>query len=124
MTNTGAETAEQGWDVPWYRVRTDRFMASFLPRAVEDLGTVRNVDVEVRLTADDARWSATVFTLAEVDRLMKHWSRTGEELGGLYPWCSGGLVVRDADIGNMTQVLVGLLDSGALTQVLQRLDEE
>nr|WSX53962.1 hypothetical protein OG409_36620 [Streptomyces sp. NBC_00974] len=124
MTNTGAETAEQGWDGPWYRVRTDRFVASLLPRAVEDLGTVRNVDVEVRLTADDSRWSATVFTLAEVDRLMKRWSRTGEELGGRYPWCSDGLIVRDADIGNMTQVLVGLLDSGALTQVLQRLDEE
>lgn len=124
MANTGAGTAEQGWDGPWYRVRTDRFMASFLPRAGEDLSTVCNVDVEVRLAADDSRWSATVFTLAEVERLMKRWSRTGEELGGRYFWCSDGLIVRDAGIGNMTQVLVGLLDSGDLTQVLQRLDEE
>ncbi|GAA1312147.1 hypothetical protein GCM10009647_036650 [Streptomyces sanglieri] len=124
MADSGAETAQQGWDGPWYRVRTDRFVASFLPCAGEDLDTVCNVDLEVRLTADNSRWSATVFTLAEVERLMERWSRTGEELGGRYFWCSDGLIVRDAGIGNMTQVLIGLLDSGDLTQILQRLDEE
>lgn len=124
MTNTGVETAEQGWDGPWYRVRTDRFVASFLPGAGEDLGTVCNVDVEVRLAADGSRWSATVFTLAEVGRLMERWSRTGGELGGRYFRCSDGLIVRDAGIGSMTRVLVGLLDSGDLTEVLQRLDDE
>ncbi|MEU7373486.1 hypothetical protein [Streptomyces albidoflavus] len=25
MTSTGDELVEQGWDEPWYRVRTDRF---------------------------------------------------------------------------------------------------
>ncbi len=51
MTNDGAsETTERWWDEPWYRVRTDRFVASFLPNAGEDLDAVCNVDVEVRLT--------------------------------------------------------------------------
>ncbi|QKW30930.1 hypothetical protein HUT11_07275 [Streptomyces seoulensis] len=109
---------------PWYRVRTDRFEASFLPSAGEDLDAVCNVDVEVRLTADGSRWSATMFTLAEVERLMKRWSQTGEGLGGRYFRCSDGLIVRDPGIDNMTQVLAGLIDAGDFAQVLQRLDDE
>ncbi|MBY8889476.1 hypothetical protein K7472_32260, partial [Streptomyces sp. PTM05] len=116
MTNTGTEAAEQGWDGPWYRVRTDRFEASFLPNAGEPLDSVCNVDVEVRLTPDGSRWSATVFTLAEVERIMARRSRTGEALGGRYFWCSDGLIVRDPGIDSMTQVLVGLLDDGDFTQ--------
>lgn len=123
MTSTGDEIVEQGWDGPWYRVRTDRFEASFLPGAGEDLDTVCNVDVEVRLTADGSRWSATVFTLAEVARLMKKASRTGEELGGRFFWCSDGLIVRDPGVDSMTQVLAGLLDLGDFTLVLQRLED-
>lgn len=76
MTNTGGKATDQGWDEPWYRVRTDRFEASFLPSADEDLDAVCNVDVEVQLAADGSRWSATVFTLAEVERLMKRANRT------------------------------------------------
>ncbi|MEU3690345.1 hypothetical protein [Streptomyces narbonensis] len=123
MTNTGNEV-DQGWDEPWYRVRTEHFEASFLPSAGEDLDAVCNVDVEVRLAADGSRWSATVFTLAEVERLMKRWSQTGEELGGRYFWCSDGLIVREPGIESITQVLVGLLDAGDFTQILQRLDDE
>ncbi|MFE2276736.1 hypothetical protein ACFXAE_05580 [Streptomyces sp. NPDC059454] len=124
MTNTGGKATEQCGDEPWYRVRTDLFEASFLPSAGEDLDAVCNVDVEVQLAADGSRWSATVFTLAEVERLMKRWSRTGEELGGRYFWCSDGLIVRDPGIDNMTRVLAGLLETGDFTQVLQRLDDE
>lgn len=124
MTNTGTEATEQGWDGPWYRVRTDRFQASFLPSADEPLDAVCNVDVEVLLTADGSRWSATMFTLAEVERIMARWSRTGEALGGRYFWCSDGLIVLEPGIDNMTQVLAGLLDDGDLTHVLQRHDDE
>lgn len=124
MSNTGSETAEQGWDGPFYRVRTDRFEASFVPDAGEPLDTICNVDVEVRLTADGSRWSATVFTLAEVAHIMDRWSHTGEALEGRCFWCSDGLIVRASGIDNMMQVLAGLLDNGDLTQVLQRLDDE
>ncbi|MFB8174328.1 hypothetical protein ACFC60_40930 [Kitasatospora purpeofusca] len=124
MTGTENEVVEQGWDGPWYRVRTDRFQATFFPGAGESLDTVCNVDVEVRLTADGSRWTATVLTLAEVDRLMERWSRTGEALGGRYFWCSDGLIVREPGIASMTQVLTGLLDDGDFTEVLQRVDEE
>jgi hypothetical protein len=70
------------------------------------------VDVEVRLTADGSRWGATVFTIAEVERVMESWSRSGEAMGGRYFWCSDGLIVREPGIGSMTDVFVGLLDSG------------
>ncbi|MFJ3828888.1 hypothetical protein ACIPWI_13040 [Streptomyces sp. NPDC090046] len=123
MTSNGAESYEQGWDEPCYRVRTDRFVASFLPDEGEELDAVCNVDLEVRLTADGSRWSATVFTLAEVDRLMKMAARTGEDLGGRFFWCSDGLIVRDPGVDNMAQVLTGLLESGDFTQILQRLGD-
>lgn len=95
-----------------------------MPGAGEDLSAVCNVDVEVRLMEDGSRWSATVLTLTEVERLMKKWAHTGENLGGRYFWCSDGLVVRDSGIDSMTQVIAGLLNSGDFAQVLQRLDDE
>ncbi|MGY3206310.1 hypothetical protein [Streptomyces sp. TE5632] len=70
MTNNAdAEIAEQRWDEPWHRVRTDRFEASLLPDAGENLEAVCNVDVEVRL-AEGSRRSTTVLTITEVQRLM------------------------------------------------------
>ncbi|MFC8722601.1 hypothetical protein [Kitasatospora sp. NPDC057198] len=124
MTSTGGAATEQGWDGPFYRVRTDRFEALFVPDPGEEPDAVCNVDVEVRLTADGSRWSATVFTLAEVGRIMDRWSRTGEALGGRYFRCSDGLVVRDPGIDSMTRVLAGLLDDGGFTRVLRRLDDD
>ncbi|MFB7944694.1 hypothetical protein ACFC6L_07200 [Kitasatospora phosalacinea] len=114
----------QGWDGPWYRVRRPGFTAAFLPDAREPLAELCNVDVEVRLAADGSRWSATVFTHAEVGRLMARWARTGEELGGRYFWCSDALIVRDAGLDSIVAVLEGLYASGELTTVLQRLDED
>ncbi|MEU6807709.1 hypothetical protein ABZ920_01515 [Streptomyces sp. NPDC046831] len=44
MTNNAdSETAEQRWDGPWYRGRTDCFEASYLPGAGEDLGCVMSM---------------------------------------------------------------------------------
>ncbi len=124
MTNDSAsETTERWWDEPWYRVRTDRFMASFLPNAGEDLDAVCNVDVEVRLT-DGSRWSATVFTVAEVQRLMERRAQTGEAAGGRYFWCSDGLIVREPGIDNMTQAITGVLDEDDFDKILQRIDDE
>ncbi|MEU6356935.1 hypothetical protein ABZ896_47845 [Streptomyces sp. NPDC047072] len=122
MVNAGV--VEGSWDGPWYRVRTGRFVASFLPDADEELDDVCNVDVFVQLTADGSRWSATVFTLAEVQRLMEKGERTGEDLDGRYFWCSDGLIVRDPGVDNMTQVITGLLDSGDFPCILQRLRDD
>ncbi|MFJ2771110.1 hypothetical protein [Streptomyces sp. NPDC087300] len=87
----------QGWDEPWYRVRTKAFEAVFLPGPDEDLDAVCNVDVLVNLQ-DGSRWTATVFTLTEVARLMEVWAESGEALGGRYFWVTDGLIVRDAGV--------------------------
>ncbi|MFF7159461.1 hypothetical protein [Streptomyces sp. NPDC008139] len=123
MTDEPLESAEGWWDEPWYRVRTDRFVASFLPRAGEDLDAVCNVDVEVRLT-DGSGWSATLFTVDEVQRLMERWAQTGEEAGGSYFWCSDGLIVREAGVVSMAEAISGALDEGDFEKILQRLDDE
>jgi hypothetical protein len=125
MTNRGPfDVIDQGWDGPWYRVRTERFEASFLPGQGEDLAAVCDVDVEVRLADDGSRWHATIFTHAEVGRLMDKWARTGEALAGRFFWCSDGLIVRDPGIDSMTQVIAGLIDSDEFAQIFQRIDEE
>lgn len=118
-----AGSVERGWDGPWYRVRTDDFEASFLPSSLEDLDLVCNVDVFVDLT-DGSRWSATVFTVAEVERLMQTWAGTDEALGGRYFWVSDGLIVRDPGIDNMTQVIAGLIENDEFSEVFQRLEDD
>ncbi|MEV6957567.1 hypothetical protein [Streptomyces sp. NPDC051183] len=114
-------SVERGWDGPWYRVRAETWGASFLPSSGEDLDLVCNVDVFVDLE-DGSRWSATVFTVAEVERLMQTWAGTDEALGGRYFWVSDGLIVRDPGIGNMTQVIAGLIETDEFSSIFQRLD--
>ncbi|MFC3454819.1 hypothetical protein [Amycolatopsis speibonae] len=117
------DVISHGWDGAIYRVRTPSLEVVFMGlTAAEDLAEVENIDAEVRLP-DGSRWSATIFTVAEVERLMANWARTGEALDGSYFWCSDGLIVREPGIRNMTEVLVGLLAEGDLTHILNRLDE-
>ncbi|WP_346172833.1 hypothetical protein [Streptomyces cuspidosporus] len=54
------------------------FQAPFLPSDGEDLDEVCNVGAFVTLK-DGSRWTATVYTVAEVERLMKLWAGTDEE---------------------------------------------
>ncbi|MEV6251270.1 hypothetical protein AB0M38_34645 [Streptomyces sp. NPDC051742] len=117
--STSSEPIERGWDEPWYRVRMEDFEASFLPSDGEDLGEVCNVDVFVTLK-DGSRWTATVFTVVEVERLMKLWVGTDEALGGRYFWVSDGLIVRDPGIDNMTDVIAGLIENGEFSEIFQR----
>lgn len=80
-TTTSTLQTDAGWDGSYYRVRAEGSEALFLPSPDEVLDEVCNVDVEIHLP-DGFRWSATIFTLAEVDRLMRRWEGTGEAAGG------------------------------------------
>jgi hypothetical protein len=95
------------------------FEASFLPSDGEDLDEVCNVDVLVTLE-NGSRWTATVFTVVEVERLMKLWAGTDEALGGRYFWVSDGLIVRDPGIDSMTGVIAGLIENGEFSEIFQR----
>ncbi len=106
------------WDGAYYRVCAGPLEMLFLPDPNEALDEV-NVDVEVRLP-DGSRWSATIFTITEVERLMARWSDTGEALSGRYFWCQDGLIVKEPGILPMAEVIKGLHDSGELRHVLRR----
>jgi len=94
------------------------FEASFLPSDGEDLDEVCNLDVFVTLK-DGSRWTATAFTVAEVERLMKLWAGTDEALGGRYFWVSDGLIVRDPGIDSMIEVIAGLIENGEFSEIFR-----
>ncbi|MEU9796185.1 hypothetical protein AB0E27_37365 [Streptomyces sparsogenes] len=119
-TTTSKLQTDAGWDGPYFRARTEGFDALFLPSPDEVLDEVCNVDVEVHLP-DGSRWNATIFTAAEVDRLMRMWERTGEAAGGRCFWCSDGLIVRDPGIQSMVSVIAKLLASGEFGGAFHRL---
>lgn len=121
-TTTSEQLADAGWDGPYYRARAEGFEALFLPSPDEVLDEVCNVDVEVRLP-DGSRWSATIFTLAEVDRLMKRWEESGEAAGGRCFWCSDGLIVRGPGIQSMVSVIAELLASREFDGAFHRLSD-
>ncbi|MEV7554676.1 hypothetical protein AB0N89_34090 [Amycolatopsis sp. NPDC089917] len=122
MQRSTVTVISQGWDGPYYRVRTQAFDIDFLISPDEDPGRVGNVDAEVRLP-DSSRWSATIFTVAEVERLMARWAETGEHSGGKYFWCHDGLIVGDAGVGSMVQALAAMHEEDILTTVLKHLGE-
>ncbi|MCG3755187.1 hypothetical protein [Amycolatopsis sp. Poz14] len=114
------EVLSAGWGSAYYVVRTSAFDAHFLVGGGENPDEVDNVDVEVRYP-DGSRWSATMFTLDEVDRIMRRWESTGECAGGSYFAVPDGLIVREPGVRNMTAVLIAMHDSGELRSHLLRL---
>ncbi|MER7978326.1 hypothetical protein [Streptomyces sp. NPDC095817] len=111
-----------GWDTSWYQVHTDTFEASFLPTGAKDLDAMCNADVLVHLP-DGSQWSATVFTITEVERLMASWTGSDEALGGAYFWVPDALIVRDPGIDNITRVIAGLIEAKTFADIFQRLHE-
>lgn len=114
------EILSAGWESPHYLVRTSAFDAFFLVGGGENPGEVDNVDVEVRYP-DGSRWSATMVTLDEVDRIMHRWERTGECADGSYFVVPDGLIVREPGVRKMAAVLIALHDSGELKSALMGL---
>ena len=60
-----------------------------------------NIDVEVVLADEAERWGTTVYTLANLDSLMRKWEQSGGECGaGRYFWADHMLIVRRLDADN------------------------
>jgi hypothetical protein len=110
------------WDGPVYRVRTDVATISYVPDAGEPLDGVCNVDAFIDLP-DGSHWTATVFTLAEVARLMDRGRATGEDLAGAYFVGIDNVIVRDPGIEAMTTVLTHLVRAGDHEYVFFRVQD-
>jgi len=115
--------ADGWWDGGLFHVRGEGFEAGFAIGSAEEIETVENVDVFVQF-ADGSKWTATVFTLAEVHRLMDRWAASGEALGGTYFWCWDGLIVRESGVAAMVGVLAGLVASDEARTVLRSVTAE
>ncbi|MGK5642416.1 hypothetical protein ACSNOK_29500 [Streptomyces sp. URMC 126] len=110
------------WDGPFYRVKRDGYEICFVPGAGEDLDTVCNVDMWV-VRDDGDRWSGTVFTLDEVQRIMDHQRQAGEPEGDCW-WCWDGLIVREAGVPAMVRAIDGLFATGEYKTVLRHVGPE
>lgn len=119
----GAAIVQGWWDGGLFHVQGDGFEVRFALGSAEEIESVENVDVFVRL-ADGSEWTATIFTLAEVQRLMHRWAVSGEALAGAYFWCWDGLIVRGAGVAAMLHVLAGLVASDEARAVLRSVTEE
>ncbi|MFI7210795.1 hypothetical protein [Micromonospora maritima] len=98
---------------PYVTVTEPTFVARFLvgPDTTEE--SVANVDVFVDLP-DGSRWALTVFSLAEVHRLLARWRETGEAAGGSYFWAVDQLIVPEPGVPAMTAAIRELVRSGEL----------
>ena len=59
-----------------------------------------------------------------VERLMRRWRDSGEALGGRYFACSDGLIVRDAGVEAILDVLEHLVAEGDHSSVFQPVPDE
>ncbi|WP_148612450.1 hypothetical protein [Nocardioides rubriscoriae] len=86
-------------------------------------GAVTNADVELT-DADGKRWSATVLTLAEIDRLMGVWESSDECQGGSYLRVPDLLIVRDPERDAVVRLFVELHRTGEHRHELSPLSDD
>ncbi|GGS66272.1 hypothetical protein ACFFV7_03015 [Nonomuraea spiralis] len=68
-----------------------------------------------------ARYSALMMTYGEVGRLLSRHEKSGESLAGRY-WCAPDLiVVRDAGVESMVDVIRDILESEEIAALLPRI---
>ena len=72
-----------------------------------------NVDVEITLV-DNRVFSATFFTLKNIESLLSNYKTTGECASGLYFWAQDMIVVNDLDEITLRKTIIDLLDSEEL----------
>ena len=80
-------------------------------RGLEDDNSIANVDVEL-IDAYGARWSATVLTIAEIQRLMRLYRESGECMGGAYFRVADLLVLDEPSLASLVAVVEDLVRTG------------
>lgn len=80
------------------------------------------VDVEVTFE-NGVRYSATLFTIAEVQKVMDVHRRSGECGGGKYFWCTDMLLVSRLDAQTIRVSVEELIQKREFQSVFSRLDD-
>jgi hypothetical protein len=80
-----------------------------------------NVDVEVQV-GDGSRWSATFFTLDNIDALFAKNRITGECANGLYLWAADMILVERLDESAIRATVDALRQSGEFSSAFGRID--
>lgn len=75
-----------------------------LVRGLDEDGSVSNVDIEL-VDAYGARWSATVLTIAEIQRLMRRYRDSGECLSGAFFRVPDLLILDEPTLGSLVAVI-------------------
>ena len=78
-----------------------------------NLNRCDNVDVEITLS-DKRVFSATFFTLKNIERLLSIYKTTGECANGLYFWAQDMIIVNDLDEPTLRKAVNDLIDSEEL----------
>ena len=78
-----------------------------------------NVDVQVTVPNGD-NFSATFFTLQNIDTLMKQYKKTGECAKGLYFWASDILIVQELTEHTICETIDNLLAEEEFASVFSK----
>src|SRR5690349_2772062 len=101
-------------DPPFVIAREPSFVARFV-LAANEVESVSNVDAIVDLP-DGSSWTLTIFTLDEVNRLLRTWRESGEHAHGSHFWVVDQLIVPQPGIAAMVTAIRELVRSNDITQ--------
>ena len=77
-----------------------------------------NVDVTVSF-GNGERYTATFFTIRNLESLLEKYRETGECAGGLYVWSTHMMVVARLTTENVERTIADLLKSGEFTSAFE-----
>lgn len=79
--------------------------------------------VDIEVAAGGKRWSATVFTPEQIRECLTRWAVSGENLDGKFFWVPDGIVVPEATLSTIREVVRAHLDGdGSLGPPFQLLE--
>lgn len=82
-----------------------------------------NIDVEV-VFRDQTRYSATVFTLKNIQTLMEKYTKTGENNSGQYFWSSDLFILHSLTEDNILEAVAHLIQEDRLALAFQLLEND
>lgn len=106
---------------PFIRRAIGSASALFMIALNQEPDEASNLDLILTLE-DGSRWSATVLTLEEIASIWRRWEVTGECFNGRYFNCPDLLLVKEAGIDSICEVLENVLATGGPDGVLARLE--